>query len=615
MCGIAGALDSDRLRAELTVAAMNAQMHARGPDDEGVWSAPAGADQWLVLGSRRLAIIDTSPLGHQPMVDEETGVVIVYNGMTYNYRSLRTALEADSASFRSASDTEVVLRLYISRGTAAIGALDGMFGLAIWDPRSRLLVLARDRLGIKPLYFSRAPDRFVFGSQVRAILASGAVPMRPSVAGVANYLATGASVDPTTVIEGIEAVRAGETVLVQDGQIERSEFWRPGWPVRDVPWHKAVEDFRERVDAAVQSHLISDVPTSVFLSGGLDSSVIAALASRHSPHIQSISVAFTERAFDEGYFSRLVATRVGTQHHEVLLSSSDLTGLLAGAFSAMDQPTFDGVNTYVVAAAARQVGLRVTLSGLGADELLDGYGISRRVHLLSFAARMPRSMRDALPAILMGVLGANADKLKSWMAEPGGVDEAHTLLRSLFLPGEVARLLPGVDAAGNPDRNPAPIGAGSSSNLGWLDMSSYMRNVLLRDSDCMSMANSLELRVPYLDNGVVDFVLSLPNSVRSRRKRLMVDAFRDLLPPEVLARRKQGFLLPIGPWMSSALGDDVAARLRDVPASLRPILDADAVQDVWATFIATGKHWLRPWSLFALFTWWSSAEAAIPASR
>ncbi len=614
MCGIAGALESDRLRAESTVAAMNAQMHARGPDDEGTWSGPTGAGQWLALGSRRLAIIDPSPLGHQPMVDEETGVVIVYNGMTYNYRSLRTSLEADGASFRSASDTEVVLKLYISRGTAAIGALDGMFGLAIWDPRSRLLVLARDRLGIKPIYFTSAADRFVFGSQVRAILASGAVPMRPSEAGIANYLATGASVDPTTVIEGIEAVRAGETVLVQDGQIERSEFWRPVWPVRDVPWHKAVENFRERVDAAVQSHLISDVPTSVFLSGGLDSSVIAALASKHSPNIQSVSVVFAEQSFNEGHFSRLVARHVGTRHHEVVLGASDLIGMLPGAFAAMDQPTFDGLNTYAVAAAARQAGLKVSMSGLGADELLDGYGMGRRVRLLSIAARMPRAMRDALPASPVGVFGANANKLKSWMAEPGGVDEAHTLIRSLFLPGEVARLLPDVDAEASSDRNLAQTDPASSNDLAWLDMSSYMRNVLLRDSDCMSMANSLELRVPYLDNGVVDFVLSLPNSVRSRRKRLMVDAFRDLLPPEVLNRRKQGFLLPIGPWMSSALGDDVAAQLREPPGGLRPILDAAAVQDVWDTFIATGKHWLRPWSLFALFTWWASTEAATPAS-
>jgi asparagine synthase (glutamine-hydrolysing) len=614
MCGIAGALNSDRLRAEAIVSAMNRQMHARGPDDEGLWSGPAGDVGWLALGSRRLAIIDTSPLGHQPMIDQETGVVIAYNGMTYNYRLLRAALEAEGATFRSTSDTEVVLRLYISRGPEAVGALDGMFGLAIWDPRSRLLVLARDRLGIKPLYVAGYGDRFIFGSQVRAILASGAIPMHPNVAGIANFLATGASVDPTTVIEGIEAVRAGGMLLVRDGQVQRSEFWRPGWSVRDVPWHKAVDGFRERVDAAVQSHLISDVPTSVFLSGGIDSSVIAALAAKHSPNIQSVSVVFAESSFDEGAFSRLVAARVGTQHHEVMLNSSDLTGMLPGAFAAMDQPTFDGLNTYAVATAARQASLKVSLSGLGADELLDGYGMGRRTRLLTAAGGIPRLIRSHVPVSLIDPSGTHPEKLSAWMAQPGGVEEAHTLLRSLFLPGEVARLLPGIHAAGSPDGDLASIDPGSSNGLAWVDMSRYMRNVLLRDSDCMCMANSLELRVPYLDNGVVDFALSLPNAVRSRRKRLVVDAFRDLLPPEVLDRRKQGFLLPIGPWMASTLGEEVSAQLREPPQGLRALLDAVAVQSVWDDFRTTGKHWLRPWSLFSLFTWWSSVEAGLPTS-
>lgn len=615
MCGIAGTIGEDRFRGESDVVAMNAQMHARGPDDEGLWSGPTGGGQWLALGSRRLAIIDTSPLGHQPMVDQETGVVIVYNGMTYNYRSLRTGLEADGSSFRSTSDTEVLLRLYVSRGTAAIGALDGMFGLAIWDPRSRLLVLTRDRLGIKPLYFARSGNRFIFASQVRAILASGAIPMRPNVAGIADFLATGAAVDPTTIIDGIESVRAGEMLLVRDGQVERSAFWRPGWSVHDVPWHEAVDGFRERVDAAVQSHLISDVPTSVFLSGGLDSSVIAALAAKHSPNIESVSVVFAEKSFSEGHFSRLVANHVGTQHHEILMSSSDLTEMLPDAFTAMDQPTFDGLNTYAVAAAARQATLKVSLSGLGADELLDGYGLGRRVRLLTAAGSIPRQIRGHVPLSLLDTSGTRSVKLRAWMAQPGGVPEAHTLLRSLFLPAEVARLLPGVDAAGSRDDELAPTDSEPSNDLAWLDMRRYMRNVLLRDTDCMSMANSLELRVPFLDNRVVDFVLSLPDAVRSRRKRLMGDAFRDLLPSEVIDRRKQGFLLPIAPWMASALGGDVAAQLHEPPEALRPIFGMEAVQDVWGAFRASGEHWLRPWSVFALFSWWASAEAAIPAAR
>ena len=393
MCGIAGALVSDRLAAEFMVGAMNAQMHSRGPDDEGTWSVQTDRSHWLALGSRRLAIIDTSAFGHQPMVDEETGVAIVYNGMTYNFRQLRSSLESAGATFKSTSDTEVVLKLYLQRGTDAIAALDGMFGVAIWDPRTRTLLVARDRLGIKPLYYAVSDGSLVFASQVRAILSSGAIPMHPNVAGIQDYLATGATSDPRTVVAGIDAVGAGDMLLVRGGRIEHSKFWRPGWSVRDMPWQEAVVGFRDRLELAVGSHLISDVSTSVFLSGGLDSSVIAALAAKHSPSIHSVSVVFAEQTFDEGHFSRLVARRVGTEHHEVTLASSNLASMLPGVFAAMDQPTIDGVNTFVVAAAARDAGYKVALSGLGADELLDGYGMVRRIRILTAAGRMPRAVR------------------------------------------------------------------------------------------------------------------------------------------------------------------------------------------------------------------------------
>lgn len=609
MCGVAGALGPDRARAELMVDAMNARMHARGPDDEGTWSAPAGAGRWVVVGSRRLAIIDTSPSGHQPMIDEATGVGIVYNGMTYNYRSLRSELEGAGARFRSTCDTEVVLRLYLDRGLDAFAGLDGMFGLAIWDPRSMTLVLARDRLGIKPLYFSHRADGFLFASQVRGLIASGGVAFRPSVAGIADYLATGAAVDPVTVVDGIESVPAGEMVLVHDGRVDHRTFWRPGWTVHDVPGRQAVMDLRERIDASVRSHLISDVPTGVFLSGGLDSSIIAGLAARHSPNIRSLSVAFAEESYSEARFSRLAAARFGTEHQEVVLSSGDLSALLPSAFLAMDQPTFDGVNTYVVAAAAHRAGLKVALSGLGADELLDGYGMRRRALLLSAAGRMPEPVRRGAMGLLARRGRERGGKLRAWLADPGGVTNAYALIRSLFLPHQVDRLMLTSPAARDAGGGSGRTASAAPQDLAWMDMSNYMRNVLLRDSDCMSMANSLELRVPYLDNGVVELVLSLPRRVRSRRKRLMVDAFRDLVPAEILGRPKRGFLLPIAPWLASTLGDDVAARLHAPPAALQTHLRADVVAGVWDAFRASGGRWLQPWSLYALFEWWSSVEA------
>jgi asparagine synthase (glutamine-hydrolysing) len=614
MCGIAGFVSEDQVRAEAAVSAMKMQMHARGPDDDGSWSGPSRPGQWLAMGSRRLAIIDPSPLGHQPMVDRETGVVLVYNGMTYNFRFLRSALEASGAAFISDSDTEVLLRLYLENGPDSLAQLDGMFAVAIWDPRIRTLFLGRDRLGIKPLYFASVGEQLIFASQVRAILASGEIPLRPNDASVADFLATGSPVDPRTIVEGIEAVPAAGLLDFHDGLVHHSAFWRPSWSVADVPWRTAVEGFRECLSESVRSHLISDVPTSVFLSGGLDSSVIAAAAAKESPEVRSISVDFAESSFSEGQFSRRVAAHLRIQHQEVVLRPADLIATLPSVFAAMDQPTFDGVNTYLVAAAAREAGLKVALSGLGADELLDGYGMSRRILFLTRAARLPAAVRNASLIRQVAAAGPGREKLRAWLSQPGGATEAHALLRSLFLPPDIAGLVPRATRVPQPAKLEAVGGSDvAADNIAWSEMHTYMRNVLLRDTDCMCMANSVELRVPFLDNGVVDFVMSLPEAVRSRRKLLIVEAFRDLLPPQVLARRKHGFLLPIGPWMLSTLGDEVGAQLRQPPDALRPLFDTDAVGDVWNTFRATGERWLRPWSLFALFKWWTAAEAEVRA--
>jgi asparagine synthase (glutamine-hydrolysing) len=598
MCGIAGTVGLPLDDGRHAVEAMCKRMIARGPDDGDVATLVSAVP--VVLGSRRLSIIDPTSRGRQPMTDRARKTTIVFNGMIYNFRELRRRLAADGERFDSDCDTEVVLRAYGRWGRDFVSRLEGMFALAIWDGARQTLVLARDRLGIKPLYVTERGDSLAFASQVKALLAGGVVDPTLSADAVRSFLAYGAVSEPLTAIEGIRAFPAA-TVAEYSGSALRQ------WRYADFPelertrptQAEAVEELRGLLTSAVRRHLVSDAPIGVFLSGGLDSSLVAALAAREHARVRTVSVVFDDPALNEASYIERVAERIGSEHTSVRLGPERLIPWLDGAFDAMDQPTFDGINTYVVSRAAAETGLKVALSGLGADELFDGYGYTARARALSRASRVPGPLVGVVTrAATLALHGDKADKAAHWLRTSSS-GHPHDLLRRLFLEPELAQLVPS-------SAIPRPVNVGGGDlygHLSRLDLTTYLRNVLLRDTDAMSMSRSLEVRVPYLDDRLVEWALRRPGAVKGERKALLAVVARDLLPREVVERRKQGFLLPLRTWMRTELRDDVARRLREPPAAVAAIVDRRGTEALWGHYVRDGRRWLRPWALYALSRW------------
>ncbi len=613
MCGIAAAVGPGDLAA--AVEAMCEQMHARGPDGGGLVRIPRDGGA-AVLGNRRLAIIDPSPAGRQPMSDPARGTTISFNGMIYNFRELRDRLAGEGELFSSECDTEVVLKAYGRYGADCVRHLRGMFAFALWDRRRGELLLARDRLGIKPLYYHDDGLRLVCASQVKALLASGLVPARLSPAGLRTYLRYGAVSEPLTAIDGVRALPAGHRATYRDGRLELERYWEPPEPVEEawVPEAGAWE-LRELLAESIRRHLVSDAPLGVFLSGGVDSTALAALAAREGD-VTTLTVVFDDPSLSEAAYARLVADRIGSHHIEVPLSAPELLSSLPEAFAAMDQPTFDGVNTYVISRAAHEAGLKVALSGLGADELFDGYGNGRRAVRLERVRALPGPAATAAGTMVGRVLGGSrGDKARAWLRgeiEPGA---SYELLRGLFGAREVSGLLRGAAGADGSERpDSIDVSGDVLGQVSALELTTYMRNVLLRDADAMGMACSLEVRVPYLDDPFVERALRLPGRIRcAPEKALLVAATRDLLPAQVAVRRKHGFLLPIGGWLKNGLRAEVEAALREPPEPLASLLQTEAVGRVWESHLRDGGRWLQPWALYALCRWVESIEA--PAAR
>ena len=614
MCSISGILSIGQNSTGLheAVERMNAAQVHRGPDDRGISRSDFQSGE-LFLGNTRLAIIDTSAAGHQPMRDPVNGNWITYNGETYNFKDLRRELEDDSQPWSSNTDTEVVLRAYGKLGVDAFRKLRGMFALAIWDHAKHELVLARDPLGIKPLYYHVAPNRFVFASELRALLASGLVPRRLSAAGVDSYLAYGSVESPLTIVDGVRQLLPGHCLRVKantDGAVEFShvEFGDLKRENHKLDRDEAVARLRAELEESVRLHLVSDVPLGVFLSGGMDSSALVALMSRAGDgRPKTFSVVFDEETFTEGPFARALAERFKTDHTEIRLSEQSMIQILPDAIAALDQPTMDGINTFVVSSAVKNAGITVALSGLGGDELFAGYPSFRRA--LEFGAIPALSKRILRVASGIGkvALNGSTQRHKFWQLANSDCAPAdvYRISRQLF-PAETVTRMTG--RAAEPYRNGHEHSHDIVNTISSLELKGYMTNTLLRDTDAMSMAHSLEVRVPFVDTKVVDYVLSLPGewklSEHSRTpKPLLADALVDLLPPEFLARPKMGFTLPFEKWLQQNLRVEVSSVLED--PSRVPGLNTAAVRRVWSNFLEKPRAvgWSRPWSLYVLAKW------------
>ncbi len=633
MCGIAGAIGV--LDAEVLAAvrrASNAQSH-RGPDADGFWTN-ADTGPGVALAHRRLSIIDLSADGTQPMIDARSGVVLVYNGEVYNYRELRRELEAVGASFRTRTDTEVVIQAYLQWGPDSVARLRGMFAFALFDPRERRLLLVRDRLGVKPVYVTRVRrpggDVVLFASELRALLATDLVERNLDPIGLQTHLWHGFPIGPGTLVRGIERLDAGTSLtIVLDGLTEsRRRYWSLP-PAR--PAGRDTEELRAELDAAVGMRLVSDVPLGVFLSGGIDSSAITALAARRSNQaIRTFSVGFEEAAFDESEYARAVAQSLGTDHVAIHLSQASFTSRLDDALGALDQPSFDAINTYFVSRAVREAGITVALAGTGGDELFGGYSSFAELPRVARIARRAgvapdavlRALGAAISRVAFGRAGAAPPqarwaKLADMLATRGQLLDLYQLSYGLFVPSFLRTLAPTLDwtstHAGLPiararELEEAIFGSPPLHAVSMLELASFTGERLLPDTDAASMAVSLEVRVPLLDHRVVEALAGVDPVRRFEplgRKQLLRDLALGSLDPALFERKKQGFELPIGGWIREELREEVDATFADRAACAAAGLDASAVARLWRAYQdgAPGVYWSRPWALFVLL-WW-----------
>ncbi|MCI0524581.1 MAG: asparagine synthase (glutamine-hydrolyzing) [Acidobacteria bacterium] len=599
-------------------AAVRALNH-RGPDDEGVEFISDERDELTVaFAHRRLAILDLSPAGHQPMRDEATGNWITYNGEVFNFREIRRKLEELGLRFRSESDTEVLLKGFGLLGKDAIADWRGMFACGFWNAGERSLTLVRDRLGIKPLYYYHDRDTFIFASEIRALLATGLAPRRISAAALSSYFACGSVEQPLTIIENIYCVLPGHILTFQNGRVRTEAYWelRAGEDARQVDDDRALRDeIKGLLEESVKLRLVSDVPVGVFLSGGIDSSSVVALMRRATnSDIKSFSVCFKEQEFSESAYAETVARRYHTDHHSILVAEEEILAKLPRALQAMDQPSIDGVNTFIVSEAAANAGLKVALSGLGGDEVFAGYGffrtIARDERLRQRVKAAPAALRRATAAAIGAIATSNrATKLSSLLRGDHLDEHSVRLHRRLFTAEQRRALLPvGQDAILSHsewiDRqtlncaNADPVNQASALELG-----GYLSNTLLRDTDTMSMAHSLEVRVPLIDHKLVERMLAITGQFKLRRnepKWLLVDAAGDL-PREIVDRPKRGFELPFKHWLSGALRDQVETTLRST--TLADFLNQSAMQEIWRGFLDGRIAWSRVWSFYVLGEW------------
>jgi asparagine synthase (glutamine-hydrolysing) len=619
VCGICGVYqervtDPDHLRS--AAARMAAVLAHRGPDDEGIWVDDRGR---VALANRRLAIIDLSPAGHQPMKDPDGRVVLTYNGEIYNFQELRLDLEGAGYRFRSHTDTEVILALYLRDGLEMCRRLRGMFALALWDGRSEQMVLARDRLGIKPLYYAHRSGRWVFASEARAVRASGLVSPSLNPVALAAFLRLGSVPAPMTAFEDVWEVPPGSVILL--GQRSDRESVRRYWqvPAPDDAGgsgdaEAVVRELRRHLLDTLARHLVSDVPLGVFLSGGVDSGAIVAMM-RDAGHvrIRTFSITFPDAEFNEGPDAARVAARYATDHTACEVRGEDVAADLDDIVAAMDQPTIDGLNTYYVSRLTRRAGTIVALSGLGGDELFCGYPSFRLVpRLLTWqrAAARVMGVRPALSAVLARIPSHQSAKLREFLWEPPTIESAYLAVRGLLSRAQAVDLLaPGpirdaartLDAASALTAIAPALPADPIAAIGILELRGYMHNQLLRDTDTMSMAHGLEVRVPFLDHQVVEFVTRLPSRIRadvSFSKRLLSRALADRGAGSG-GRPKRGFTFPMASWLRGPLRARVDAAL----AGDRSVFRAEATRRLLSRVQSGQAHWSRLWAVTVLSLW------------
>jgi asparagine synthase (glutamine-hydrolysing) len=634
MCGINGILAiNDAFPCDQGIAeAMAETMSHRGPDDSGTWSSRNGR---VAFGHRRLSIVDLSPAGHQPMSNEDGTVWIAYNGEIYNHEALRRELERKGHRYRSHTDTETIVHLWEEEGPACVERLQGMFGLAIWDERRRELFLARDRLGIKPLYYAQRPGGFVFGSEIKALLAHPAISPELDTDAFFHYLTFVCTPAPLTMFEGIRKLAPGERMILRpDGSTESEIWWSPmssaaAAEVSEMSEPEMQDRLLELLRGSIKKRMMADVPFGVFLSGGVDSSTNVALMSELMEEpVRTFSVGFEEHEqYNEFQYAREIARRFGTDHHEVILDPSDLETFLPDLIHHQDEPIADWVCVplYYVAKLARDSGTIVVQVGEGSDELFHGYETyinAARFHRRFWQPfqRVPSGLRRAATRMATGLsrrtgrgqmhvqnLVAAADgQLPFW---GGAICYRGTLKERLLANGAngdqpssydvVSRFWEQAEAEGG--------GADLLQKMTYLELKQRLAELLLMRVDKMTMATSVEARVPFLDHELVEFAMALPPETKVHNgtgKVLLKRAVDGLIPHEIAYRRKQGFGAPVAEWFQGELGRRVQREIRQSSLAERGLLDYDRLDEMWSEHRSGPVNWgFHLWNIYNVSAW------------
>lgn len=613
MCGIGGLLCQDLgpSVSQFVHRHLLAALAHRGPDDVGCWQEPSPEGPTALLLHRRLAIQDLSAAGHQPMVSACGRYVLVFNGEIYNQLQLRIELEAQGHRFHSGSDTEVLLELLAREGEAALTRLRGMYAFCLWDRQRHSALLARDPYGIKPLYlWNGASGELLFASEVRALLASGLIERRLDSRALVGFLETGSVPEPLTLVAGVRSLPPGHCGIWKEGRWSQRRHWQPSHAPAGatVPQAEAPQRVRQALERSVQGHLIGDVPVGLFLSGGLDSSALLALA---PTPLTTLSIGFAQQGFDESQRAAQLARHFGAQHVPLQLDAPAAAEFLPGFLGAIDQPSVDGFNSYCVSALARREGLKVVLSGLGGDELFGGYPSFRAIPRLLRLHRGLGPGRVSIARVLARRRTHRARRLAAFLADAATPEAAHRCQRGLFAPDEVRQLLRHwqideplhVPAPPEADVNELPAVASPTlaDRIAWLESSRYMGPQLLRDSDTYSMAHGLELRLPLVDAQLFGELTAIPGRQRlAPGKRLLQRAVPELLKVVPL-ERKRGFTIPFQSWF-----EQPGSPLRPGQGPLDlPGCPADI--DL--------RPWARRWALIVLRHWLQQhLGLALPAS-
>jgi len=592
LCRIAGIVDKSAPAEKLQelVKGMCQILKHGGPDDEGIFASPKNS---FVLGNRRLALLDLSQAGHQPMSYDNGNYHITYNGEMYNFPELRQELIQKGFTFISNSDTEVILASFAAWGTNAFEKFNGMFAFALWDEKQSTLYLVRDAAGIKPLYYSVNNQQLVFASELRAFKSIPELQEENEHWPV-YMMAYGHLPEPITTLKKVKPLAKGTYLKynVPDGKWDISTFSNFNYSETISGRGEAIELIKDCLTKAVKRHLLSDAPIGVFLSGGLDSSITALLANdKGNRHLNTLSLYFSENKYSEKKYQDMVLQRLSCNHHQHLLSEQEFHNNFPRIISDMDLPSTDGINTWFISKYAKEIGLKAVLSGVGGDELYGGYPSFSRMNKVNMLEKLPN-------AILKNAAFAESKKLRRLVyLSLGGAKGKYLFLRGHFTPVEIAQQLGMSESKVWDIIKEEPVldtieNLSPGNQAGWIEMNLYMQNQLLRDSDVMSMAHGVEIRVPFLDKDFITMSMQIQSSAKyagNYKKQLLIDTFKDILPEPIWNRPKMGFAFPFKEWL---------AKDEFVKGSI--YASGDAAKSSYKKFLAGEMHWSQLMTLVLL---------------